>query len=164
VTGWVTDITEHPTREGKVYCAVVLDACTRRVVGWSIDSSQTAALVTSALHGHSQPHSRPGRGDPLRPRAAIHLMGPLETGPAPAGCCPRWGRSGLLRQRNDRIVLGGWCRTNCSTGNAAETRLELTNALLSTWRIFYNRRRRHSSLGMLTPIEYELRLAAEPVA
>ena len=46
---WVTDITEHPTREGKVYCAVVLDACTRRVVGWSIDSSQTAALVTSAL-------------------------------------------------------------------------------------------------------------------
>ena len=39
---WVTDITEHPTREGKVYCAVVLDAFSRRVVGWSIDSSQTA--------------------------------------------------------------------------------------------------------------------------
>lgn len=34
---WVTDITEHPTREGKVYCAVVLDACTRRVAGWSIE-------------------------------------------------------------------------------------------------------------------------------
>jgi putative transposase len=46
---WVTDITEHPTREGKVYCAVVLDAWSRRVVGWSIDSTQTAALVTSAL-------------------------------------------------------------------------------------------------------------------
>ena len=46
---WVTGITEHPTREGKVYCAVVLDACTRHVAGWSIDSSQTAALVTSAL-------------------------------------------------------------------------------------------------------------------
>src|ERR671931_2353416 len=30
---WVTDITEHPTREGKVYCAVVLDAFSRRVVG-----------------------------------------------------------------------------------------------------------------------------------
>jgi transposase InsO family protein len=46
---WVTDITEHPTREGKVYCAVVLDACSRRVVGWSIDASPTAALVTNAL-------------------------------------------------------------------------------------------------------------------
>ncbi|MGW4798945.1 DDE-type integrase/transposase/recombinase, partial [Nonomuraea sp. NPDC004297] len=33
---WVTDITEHPTREGKVYCCVVLDAYSRRVVGWSI--------------------------------------------------------------------------------------------------------------------------------
>jgi len=42
---WLTDITEHPTREGKVYCAVVLDAFSRRVVGWSIDSSQTASLV-----------------------------------------------------------------------------------------------------------------------
>jgi putative transposase len=46
---WVTDITEHPTREGKVYCAVVLDSFSRRVVGWSIDAAPTAALVTNAL-------------------------------------------------------------------------------------------------------------------
>ena len=46
---WVTDITEHRSYEGKVYCAVVLDTFSRRVVGWSIDSSQTAALVTNAL-------------------------------------------------------------------------------------------------------------------
>jgi len=41
--------TKHPTREGKVYCAVVLDVHSRRVVGWSIDSSQTAALATNSL-------------------------------------------------------------------------------------------------------------------
>jgi putative transposase len=46
---WITDITEHPTREGKVYCCVVLDAFSRRVVGWSIDTTQAAALVTNAL-------------------------------------------------------------------------------------------------------------------
>ncbi|MEV4757825.1 IS3 family transposase [Micromonospora sp. NPDC049559] len=46
---WVTDITEHPTREGKVYCAVVLDTYSRKVVGWSIDATQTATLVTNAL-------------------------------------------------------------------------------------------------------------------
>jgi transposase InsO family protein len=46
---WVTDITEHPTREGKLYCAVVLDSFSRRVVGWSIDATPTAALVTNAL-------------------------------------------------------------------------------------------------------------------
>jgi len=55
---WVTDVTEHPTREGKVYCAVVLDVFSRRVVGWSIDQSATSALVTSALGmaiGNRQP-------------------------------------------------------------------------------------------------------------
>jgi putative transposase len=46
---WMTDITEHPTREGKVYCCVVLDACSRFVVGWSIDSTQTTTLVLNAL-------------------------------------------------------------------------------------------------------------------
>ena len=46
---WVTDITEHPTREGKVYCCVILDTYSRRVVGWSIDASPTGALVTNAL-------------------------------------------------------------------------------------------------------------------
>jgi putative transposase len=39
--------TEHPTHEGKVYCAVVLDVHSRRAAGWSIDSSQTAALATN---------------------------------------------------------------------------------------------------------------------
>ena len=46
---WLTDITEHPTREGRVYSCVVLDAHSRRVVGWSIDSHQATSLVTNAL-------------------------------------------------------------------------------------------------------------------
>jgi putative transposase len=43
---WMTDITEHPTREGKIYCCAVIDAFSRMVVGWSIDSRQTGLLVT----------------------------------------------------------------------------------------------------------------------
>jgi putative transposase len=46
---WVTDITEHPTREAKVHCCVVLDTFSRTVVDWWIDASPTAALVTNAL-------------------------------------------------------------------------------------------------------------------
>ena len=46
---WATDITEHPTRKGKVHCAALLDTCSRRVAGCSIDASQTSALVTNAL-------------------------------------------------------------------------------------------------------------------
>lgn len=59
---WVTDITEHPTREGKVYCAVVLDAFSRRVVGWSIGSRPTAALVTNAL-GMAIDGQQPAKGE-----------------------------------------------------------------------------------------------------
>ena len=46
---WVTDITEHPTREGKLYCCCVLDAYSRRIIGWSIDSTQDTRLVINAL-------------------------------------------------------------------------------------------------------------------
>ena len=46
---WVTDITEHPTREGKVYCCCVMDTFSRKIVGWSIDSVQNSTLVVNAL-------------------------------------------------------------------------------------------------------------------
>jgi putative transposase len=46
---WMTDISEHPTREGKLYCCVVMDAYSRLVVGWAIDSTQTTTLVLNAL-------------------------------------------------------------------------------------------------------------------
>jgi putative transposase len=46
---WLTDITEHGTEEGKLYCAAVLDAYSRRIIGWSIDDKMRTALVTDAL-------------------------------------------------------------------------------------------------------------------
>jgi putative transposase len=92
---WVTDITEHPTREGKVYCAVVLDAYSRRVVGWSIDATPTAALVTTAL-GMAIETRTPPAG------AIIHsdqggqpssLPGRSPGGPRTPDWCPRWAVS-----------------------------------------------------------------------
>ena len=46
---WVTDITEHPTAEGRVYCAAVMGPCSRLVVGWSIAEHMRTELVTDAL-------------------------------------------------------------------------------------------------------------------
>lgn len=46
---WCTDITEHPTRAGKVYCAAVMDVFTRQVVGWSIADHMRSELVVDAL-------------------------------------------------------------------------------------------------------------------
>ena len=46
---WLTDITEHPTAEGKLYLCAVKDACSNRIVGYSIDSRMTAELAVNAL-------------------------------------------------------------------------------------------------------------------
>lgn len=104
---WVTDITEHPTREGKLYCAVVLDACSRKVVGWSIDSNQETSLVMNALGmaiQNREPtdqtviHSDQG----TRP---IHLLGLHSARPrCRAPTINGLGRR-LLRQCQDGVVL-----------------------------------------------------------
>jgi putative transposase len=73
---WMTDITEHPTREGKVYCCVVLDAFSRFVVGWAIGQHPDHAPgAQRARDGHPAPRTPRRARDPLRPRRAIHLLG-----------------------------------------------------------------------------------------
>ncbi len=100
---WVTDITEHPTREGKVYCAVMLDACTRRVVGSSIDSTQTAALVTSGVASVRSP-SRSAARRAFSQRAASHIV-PLESAVSvtssrdTARCTRQKSATGVARHR-----------------------------------------------------------------
>jgi len=103
---WVTDVTEHPTREGKLYCAVVLDTFSHRAVGWSIDSSPTAALVTNALVMAID--ARAPQGTIIHSdqgTQSVHLVGLYASG-AGLGAGPLNGIGrGLLRQRHDRVVL-----------------------------------------------------------
>jgi len=47
---WLTDITEHRTREGKLYCCVVKDVFSNRIVGYATDARMTSQLAVSALH------------------------------------------------------------------------------------------------------------------
>jgi putative transposase len=47
---WLTDITEHPTAEGKLYLCAVKDACSKRIVGYSIDDRMTSELAVNALY------------------------------------------------------------------------------------------------------------------
>jgi putative transposase len=89
---WVTDITEHPTREGKVYCAVVLDAFSRRVVGWSIDAPPTAALVTNALGMAIQARTPPA-GTIIHSDLGSSPPGRSPSAPRTPGWCRRWARS-----------------------------------------------------------------------
>ena len=79
---WVTDVTEHPTREGKVYCAVVLDAWSRRVIGWSIDGRPTTALCDQcARYGNRPAPAEPKHDYSQRPGHTVHFMGVHQASP-----------------------------------------------------------------------------------
>jgi len=152
---WVTDITEHHTREGKVYCAVVLDVYSRRVVGWSIDSSQTAALVTNAL-GMAIDSRRPGKGAIIHSDQGVQFGSWAFTKRAKdSGLVPSMGS--VDDCYDNAIMESFWSRMQVELLNRRRwnTRIELANAIFDYLEIFHNRQRRHSSLGMLTPIEYE---------
>lgn len=151
----MTDITEHPTREGKLYCAVVLDAYSRRVVGWSIDSSQTAALVTNAL-GMAVQNRTPTAGTVIHSDHGTQYTSWTFTQRAKAsGLVPSMGSVGDCY--DNAVIESFWGRMQTELLNRKKwrTRIELANAIFEYLEIFHNRQRRHSALRMLTPIEYE---------
>jgi transposase InsO family protein len=154
---WVTDITEHPTREGKVYCAVVLDVFSRRVVGWSIDSTQNAALVTNAL-GMAIAQRQPTAGTVIHSDQGTQFTSWAFTRRAiDSGLLPSMGSVGDCY--DNALVEAFWSRMQVELLDRQRwrTRVELANAIFEYLEIFHNRQRRHSALGMLTPIEFENR-------
>jgi putative transposase len=152
---WVTDITEHPTREGKVYCAVVLDAFSRRVVGWSIDASPTAALVTNAL-GMAIQTRTPAAGTIIHSDQGVQFASWAFTQRAKdSGLVPSMGSVGDCYDNS--MIEAFWSRMQVELldRHRWKTRVELANAIFEYLEIFHNRTRRHSALGMLTPIQFE---------
>ena len=160
---WVTDITEHPTHEGKVYCAVVLDVFSRRVVGWSIDASPTAALVTNALGMAIEQRGPDGtvihsdQGTQFRSWAFTRRA-------LDSGLMPSMGAVGSCF--DNAMIESFWNRMQVELLDRKRwrTRVELANAIFEYLEIFHNRQRRHSALGMLTPVEFETRHQPATVA
>jgi len=151
---WLTDITEHPTREGKVYCAVVLDAFSRRVVGWSISHNPTAALTCNAL-GMAIEQREAARGATvIHSDHGVRFTSWAFTERArKSGLVPSMGSIGDCYDNS--MIEAFWSRMQVELLDTRrwKTRVELANAIFEYIEVFHNRRRRHSALGMRTPIE-----------
>jgi transposase InsO family protein len=90
---WCTDITEHHTAEGTVYCAAVLDVFSRQVVGWSIADHMRSELVVDALEMACW-RRRPTPGAIVHSdRGANTPAGSSVTDYAPPACSARWAGS-----------------------------------------------------------------------
>jgi hypothetical protein len=156
---WVSDITYVPTREGWLYLATVLDLGTRRVVGWNMGETLEVELATGAL-GMALAQRRPGRGllhhsDRGVQYAAHAYREILERHGAVAS---------MSRKGNcwDNAVAEAFYSTlefELIEGADWQTRAQARRAIFSYIEGWYNRERLHSSLGYLSPVEYERRLA-----
>ncbi len=152
---WVMDATEHRTAEGRVYLAVVIDAWSRRVIGWSIADHIRAELMVDALQmavwrrrpdGPTIAHSDHGSqytswafGRRLRASGLLGSMGSI--GDAYDNAMAESFFGTLQLELLDRQP---W-----------QTRRELAAAIFEWIEAFYNRTRRHSSIEMLSPTEFE---------
>jgi transposase InsO family protein len=152
---WLTDITEHPTREGKVYCCAVLDLFSRKVVGWAIDRRCESTLVNDAL-------SMAGRSRQVSETTVIHSdHGSQFTSWAFTENVRRLGLIGSMGTVGDCYdnapmeSFWGSMQIELLNRQSWKTVLELSSAMADWIDNFYNPLRRHSSLGYLTPNEYE---------
>ena len=154
---WAGDITYLSTREGWLYLAIVLDLGSRRVVGWSMRETMRTELVTEALEGALRDR-RP------RPGALFHSdRGSQYASEAFRGMLAAHGMTASMSATGmcwDNAAVESWFgRMKTELGDPIwESRDAARAAVFEYIEIWYNRRRRHSTLGYLTPIEYESRL------
>jgi transposase InsO family protein len=153
---WASDITYIRTREGWVYLAVVLDLHSRCVVGWELGARLTAGLLTSALHralaarqiasGLILHSDRGGQYTSDDVRAIIETHGL---------------RQSLGRSCYDNAVAESFMHTIKSEHiqfQDYQTRSEVRPSLFEYIDVFYNRHRKHSTLGMKSPVQFEEQL------
>ena len=138
---------------------MVLDAFSRRVVGWAIDSSATAALTTNALAMAIEQRS-PQQGTVIHSDQGTQFTAWAFTERAMAsGLVPSMGAVGVCY--DNAMAEAFWSRMQVELLDRQRwrTRVELSNAIFEYLEVFHNRQRRHSALGMLSPVEFEARHA-----
>ena len=153
---WVTDITEHPTIEGKLYCCLIKDLFSNRIVGYALDERMTAQLAATALRTavvRRQPKNvvivHSDRGSQFRARSFRAVL-------TAAGLQGSMGRVASAGDNAAMESFNALLQKNVLDRKRWRTRNELHNAVVYWVEHTYNNRRRQRALGKLTPVEYEL--------
>jgi putative transposase len=157
---WLSDLTEHPTKEGKLYLCAIKDVWSRRIVGYSISDRMTSQIAVAALDSAVARRASAGQNT--------------------VGCVLHTDRGSQFRSRKlqqaltRHRMLGSMGQVGSAGDNAAmesffsllqknvlnrqtwDTRDQLRIAIVTWIERTYHRRRRQAALGRLTPIEYEL--------
>ncbi len=159
---WAGDITYLWTREGWLYLAVMLDLFSRRIIGWAVSSSLSQELPIRALDRaiferapapgllhHSDRGSQYTSGQ-YRKRLEKHK---LSASMSRKGDC--W---------DNAVVESFFATLKVELGDSFSSRKAAHLALADYIEVFYNRKRRHSAIGGISPVEAEARFAMKDAA
>ncbi len=154
-TVWAGDISFIPTKEGWLYLAVVLDLFSRRVVGWSLQTTLAQSLVLDALEmaiARRQPGSdllhHSDRGSQYAAQAYRQLLEKHDM------------RVSMSRKGNcwDNAPVESFFKTlkaELPEDHVFENRVQARAAISEYLEVFYNYERMHSTLDYMSPVEYE---------
>jgi transposase InsO family protein len=152
---WLTDITEHPTAEGKPCLCAIKDVWPGRIAGYSMDSRMTSQLAVSALRNAVALRTPAGtvvvhsdRGSQFRSAAFVRTL-------RHHGLTGSMGRAGACGDNAAMESFFALLQNNVLDRRRWQTREDLRLAIITWIEKTYHRRRRQRRLGRLTPIEYE---------
>ncbi len=161
---WVADITYVRSREGFVYLAFILDACSRKVVGWSMATHLRTELVVDALQ-MAIARRKPAPGLVHHSDRGVQYTS-LSFGKRlkEEGLVPSMGRVGSAYDNALAESFVATLKTELLYRSSWPTRQVARTAIFEYIEGFYNTRRRHSALGHLSPAEFEEARPGEEVA
>ena len=152
---WQADITYVATQEGWLYVAGVLDACSRRIVGWAADDTMPTGLVARAFERAVQTQRpTPGllhhsdRGSQYASDAYRELL-------RRHGVVPSMSRAGNCYDNAKMESFWATMKTELIDGQIFATRAQAKSAVFRYIEVFYNRTRLHGALGYHSPVDFE---------
>ena len=155
---WVADITYIPTREGTLYLATVLDLGSRNCVGWAMHDTMEVELALTALRMARAARRPPPRFIHHSDRGSQYASGAYRAELAAHGMIASMSGKGNCY---DNAVAESFFSTlefELLMQSDWHTREDARHSIFRYIEVWYNRKRRHSTLGYVSPAEYEEQL------
>jgi len=156
---WLADITYIPTAEGWLYLAAIMDLCSRKIVGWAMRDHMRVELVSSALTMAIR-QQRPGAGlIHHSDRGVQYASHQYRAALAAADITASMSRKADCFDNAPMESFFHTLKTELVHHRQYQTRTDAMRDIFAYIEGFYNRTRRHSAIGYISPIEMELKAA-----
>jgi len=151
---WVADITYIPCREGKLYLATILDLCTREIVGWRLNGNMETQLILDALKSAYQSRKPPKGLIHHSDRGTQYASHVYRDQLVEYGMEASMSRTGNCYDNACAESFFSLLKKELIQGKRFKTKEEAYNQIYRYIEIFYNRKRIHSSIGYVSPVEF----------